>query len=110
MGADQKSLCRRGGNIPDVFLSDRDKPLAAEPFQLSLIMDYRPKGIQLLPGIRIQELLRLAYGPDDPAAKARTFVYLDSQRHYSRIPNLPWQSPWNHTVSSWSVMSELSMT
>ena len=110
MSADQKGLRCGIGNVRDVFFADRDKPFRAEPCEFSLIVDYCPEGIKLLSRMSIQEFLSLANCPDDSSAEARALVDLDRKSHYSRIPNLPWQRPWNQTVSSCRVMSELSRT
>ena len=110
MCPNQNRLIIRGLNVTDVVMADCHESLPATSFKFGLIVDYRTEGIKLLPGVRVQELLGLADGADHSATETGTLVYLDSEGHYSRIPNLPWQSPWNQTVSSWSVMSELSRT
>ena len=110
VSTDQKGLAFRRGDAGDIVMAYGHKSLVSQSFEFGFVVDYGSQGIQSSGRIPVEEFFRAAYSPDDASAETGTFVYLDLEGHYSRIPNLPCASPWNQTVSSWRVMSELSRT
>ena len=124
MGPDKQGLPARVGDGTDVFARDCDKAFPAEPFKLGFIVHDCSKGIKLASRIPVKILFRLSDRTDHPSAEAGMLLDLYSgenalrischclriPENYSSIPNLPWHRPWNQTISSWRVMSELSRT